>query len=117
MAGAHIGVRAHKVNSSSGLLTGTGFKTTSFARLLGFSLRNTSATHSVVVILYAAKSKTTPTTTVPIAEIALGKATATAPTVNDTTTKWFGPQGVLVPNGIYVKITGSGTPVGSVFVG
>lgn len=115
-----MAVRTHKLNAASGVLTGTAFTANAPDFCMGFSLRNTSATHSVVVILSGTKTTAgtkAATTTNIIAEIALGKATATAPAVDVVTTQWFGPQGITVYGAIYVTITGTGTPVGGVFVG
>lgn len=119
MAATHFGVRPKKINTASGVLTGTSFTTGVLETCMGWSIRNTSATHTLTITLSGTKTvggTKSATTTAVIAEIVLPKSAAT-PAADVSVTQWLGPQGVKVYGAIYVTKSGTGTPAGSVYIG
>lgn len=73
--------------------------------LYGWSLRETAGSAATVDLKDGVTGGTV------IAGVALA--------ANGSDTKWFGPQGIRVPSsaGVFVDLGGSGTVVGSVWVG
>lgn len=74
------------------------------SRYHGFSIRNTTGTNAVTLIITQTGAYSA---TEPVEEIVVP--------ANGNVRQWYGDDGITVTGGLYVKKTGSGTPVGAVY--